>query len=89
MAGAVRSVVASCWVGAVHETVYQWLQTPKRQRITAETLAGEVSRCNLRGIGAERDVSRRLCCYESRGKLQIQLLCGADDNPWGRMNTGG
>ena len=26
--------------------------------------------------------------YEFRGKLQIQLLCGADDNARGRMNTG-
>jgi hypothetical protein len=25
--------------------------------------------------------------YEFRGKLQIQILCGADDNPRGRMNT--
>jgi hypothetical protein len=29
-----------------------------------------------------------LLVYELRGKLQIQLLCGADDNPRGRMNTG-
>ena len=26
--------------------------------------------------------------YEIRGKLQIQILCGADDNPRRRMNTG-
>jgi hypothetical protein len=25
--------------------------------------------------------------YEFRGKLQIQILCGADDNPRDRMNT--
>jgi hypothetical protein len=25
--------------------------------------------------------------YESRGKLQLQLLCGADDDPRGRINT--
>jgi len=25
--------------------------------------------------------------YEFRGKLQIQLLCGADDYPRDRMNT--
>jgi TetR/AcrR family transcriptional regulator, fatty acid metabolism regulator protein len=42
-------------VGAVHEAVYQWLQTPKR-RVTAETLAREVSSFNLRGIGAEKGV---------------------------------
>lgn len=57
MAGAARTVVASCWVGAVHEAVYQWLQTPQRQRIKAETLAREVSSFNLRGIGAENVVS--------------------------------
>jgi AcrR family transcriptional regulator len=45
-------VAASCWVGAVHEAVYQWLQTPKRQRATSETLARYVSSFNLRGIGA-------------------------------------
>jgi hypothetical protein len=26
--------------------------------------------------------------YESRGELQIQLLCGADDNLRGCINTG-
>jgi len=45
-------VAASCWVGAVHEAVYQWLQTPKGQRAKAETLARQVSSFNLRGIGA-------------------------------------
>ena len=44
-------VVASCWVGAVHEAVYQWLQTPKSQRANAETLARQVCSFNLRGIG--------------------------------------
>jgi len=46
-------VVASCWVGAVHEAVYQWLETPKGQRTKAETLAQDVSNFNLRGIGAK------------------------------------
>ena len=45
-------VVASCWVGAVHEAVYQWLETPPSQRTKTETLAREVSSFNLRGIGA-------------------------------------
>ena len=31
----------------------------------------------------------RFKVYESRGKLQIQLLYGADDNPRGRMDAGG
>ena len=34
------------------------------------------------------DLNRRPLGYECRGKLQIQLLCGADDNPRDRMNTG-
>jgi hypothetical protein len=34
------------------------------------------------------DLNHRPLGYESRGKLHIQLLCGADDNPRGRMNTG-
>lgn len=57
MTGAVRTVVASCWVGAVHEAVYQWLHTPQRERIKAEVLAQEVSSFNLRGIGAEKEAS--------------------------------
>jgi hypothetical protein len=38
----------------------------------------------LRGV----DLNHRPLAYEFRGKLQIQILCGADDNPRGRMNTG-
>lgn len=48
-------VVATCWVGAVHESVYQWLETPTENRISAETLAREISRFNLRGIGLEKE----------------------------------
>ena len=33
------------------------------------------------------DASRGFLRYEIRGKLQIQILCGADDNPRRRMNT--
>lgn len=44
-------VVASCWVGAVLESVYQWLESPMENRISAEALAREISRFNLRGIG--------------------------------------
>lgn len=50
-------VLASCWVGAVHEAVYQWLETPKRQRTNAQTLARVVSSFNLRGIGAGQETS--------------------------------
>jgi TetR/AcrR family transcriptional regulator, fatty acid metabolism regulator protein len=49
-------VAASCWVGAVHESVYQWLQTGKEQRISSEALAREISSFNLRAIGAEKEV---------------------------------
>ena len=45
-------VVASSWVGAVHESVYQWLECPAGNRIPAEDLAREISQFNLRGIGA-------------------------------------
>jgi AcrR family transcriptional regulator len=47
--------VASCWVGAVHEAVYQWLETPKGQREKADALAREVAQFNLRAIGAEQE----------------------------------
>jgi TetR/AcrR family fatty acid metabolism transcriptional regulator len=46
-------VVASCWVGAVHESVYQWLESPTEKRISAEALAREITRFNLRGIGVQ------------------------------------
>lgn len=45
-------VAASCWLGAVHEAVYQWLDTPKGRRIEPEALARSVVAFNLRGIGA-------------------------------------
>jgi len=44
-------VAASSWVGAVHESVYQWLECPPENRISAEVLAREISQFNLRGIG--------------------------------------
>jgi len=48
-------VVASCWVGAVHESVYQWLELPTEKRISAEALAREISAFNLRVIGLEKE----------------------------------
>jgi AcrR family transcriptional regulator len=45
--------VASCWVGAVLESVYQWLQSPRAKRVSAKSLAKEISSFNLRGIGAQ------------------------------------
>jgi TetR/AcrR family fatty acid metabolism transcriptional regulator len=55
-AGTDPKVAASCWVGAVHESVYQWLQTPTDQRASPESLAREISNFNLRAIAAEREV---------------------------------
>ena len=49
-------VIASCWVGAVHESVYQWLEIPKERRIPAEALAGEVARFNLQAIKAQEEI---------------------------------
>ena len=45
------AVVASCWVGAVYEAVYRWLEQPPEERIPAERLARTIAAFNLRGIG--------------------------------------
>lgn len=45
------SVAARCWVGAVYEAAYHWLETPSSKRPPIETVAREVVRFNLRGIG--------------------------------------
>jgi TetR/AcrR family transcriptional regulator, fatty acid metabolism regulator protein len=50
-------VAASCWVGAVLESVHQWLESLKENRISAETLARQVSSFNLRAIGAKEKIS--------------------------------
>lgn len=41
------------------------------------------------GVGTKPACNRenRRPVYEVRGKLQTQILCGADDNPRRRMNT--
>jgi len=46
------ATVASCWVGAVLEAVFHWLEQPPEQRLAAENLAESIARFNLRGIGA-------------------------------------
>ena len=46
------AVVASCWVGAVHEAVYRWLGRAPEERLPAEHLAEAIAGFNLRGIGA-------------------------------------
>ena len=46
------AVVATCWVGAVYEAVFHWLEQSPEQRLSAELLAEAVVQFNLRGIGA-------------------------------------
>jgi AcrR family transcriptional regulator len=50
------ATVASCWVGAVLEAVFHWLEQPPEQRLPAENLAESIARFNLRGIGAPAEV---------------------------------
>lgn len=45
-------VIARCWVGAVYETVFHWLELPPAERPTAEAVARAVADFNLRGVGA-------------------------------------
>jgi AcrR family transcriptional regulator len=47
------AIVSRCWVGAVYEAAYYWLEQPPDQRAPAEALAREVAEFNLRGIGAQ------------------------------------
>jgi AcrR family transcriptional regulator len=48
-------VVASCWVGAVYEAVYRWLEQPSKERVPAERLAAAIATFNLRGSGARAE----------------------------------
>jgi len=50
------AVVARCWMGAVYEAVFCWLEQPAAERIPAERLAGAIAHFNLRGIGAPPEV---------------------------------
>ncbi len=45
-------IVASCWVGAIHEAVYRWLAKAPEERPPADRLADALAAFNLRGIGA-------------------------------------
>jgi TetR/AcrR family fatty acid metabolism transcriptional regulator len=47
------AIAARCWVGAVYEAVYHWLELRAAKRARPETLAREIAAFNLRGIGAE------------------------------------
>ena len=46
------ALAARCWVGAVHEAVYHWLESPPGKRRSAANLAEEIAAFNLRAIGA-------------------------------------
>lgn len=49
-------VAATCWVGAILESMYEWLETPLDQRISPKVLAKNITRFNLRGISAKRNI---------------------------------
>jgi AcrR family transcriptional regulator len=49
-------VAASCWVGAVYEAVYRWLDRPAEDRLPAARLAETIARFNLQGIGAPTSI---------------------------------
>ena len=46
------AVAARCWVGAVYEAAFHWLEQPPAERMPAEELAEAIAAFNLRGIGA-------------------------------------
>jgi len=50
------AVVARCWVGAVYEAVFCWLEQSAAERVPAERLATAIAHFNLRGIGATPEV---------------------------------
>jgi AcrR family transcriptional regulator len=53
------TIVANCWVGAVYQSVLHWLRQPASERLSPEALATAVARFNLRGIGAQVQVSEQ------------------------------
>ncbi|HLJ47918.1 MAG TPA: TetR/AcrR family transcriptional regulator [Bryobacteraceae bacterium] len=50
------AVAASCWVGAVYEAVFHWLEQPPEQRVPAGHLADTIARFNLRAVGAPNEL---------------------------------
>lgn len=45
-------IAASCWVGAIHEAVFQWLTAAPEHRPKPDELADAIVQFNLRGVGA-------------------------------------
>jgi hypothetical protein len=50
------ALAASCWVGAVYEAVYRWLECPVEARVPATRLADGIARFNLQGVGAPASI---------------------------------
>lgn len=49
------AIAASCWVGAVYEAAFHWLEQPDAERASPEHLAESIAAFNLRAIGAPVD----------------------------------
>ena len=49
-------ITARCWIGAVYEAAYSWLELPIEKRPSAKILAETVARFNLRGVGASPEL---------------------------------
>jgi len=50
------AVAARCWVGAVYEAVFDWLEQPPNKRLPPERLAKAITEFNLRAIGTPIDL---------------------------------
>src|SRR5690242_21178516 len=63
-----------CWVGAVYEAVFRWLEQPSKGRLPADRLAKTIAAFNLRGIGApaetigDTEIGRASCRKECRSR---------------------
>ncbi len=53
------AVAASCWVGAVYESVFHWLELAPEQRLPADQLAHAIAGFNLRAVGAPEEVLQK------------------------------
>ncbi len=53
------AVGARCWVGAVYEAVYHWLETQPEERPAVAELARLIAEFNLRGAGLAAPVEER------------------------------
>jgi TetR/AcrR family fatty acid metabolism transcriptional regulator len=49
------AIAARCWVGAVYEAAYHWLELPGERRVPVQHLAREVALFNLRAIGSPEE----------------------------------